>query len=65
MAAPGRDRLVMGVLHFGFSFWGLQLAGNLASPAIVMQSYVPMAALLAWFALGERFGWRTGGGHRR
>jgi len=64
-AAPGQwprlvaIALVMGVLHFGFSFWGLQLAGNLASPAIVMQSYVPMAALLAWFALGERFGWRT------
>jgi len=52
--------LVMGVLHFGFAFWGLQLAGNLASPAIVMQSYVPMAALLAWWMLGERFGWRTG-----
>jgi O-acetylserine/cysteine efflux transporter len=25
-----------------------------------MQSYVPMAALLAWWWLGERFGWRTG-----
>jgi O-acetylserine/cysteine efflux transporter len=36
------------------------LAGNLSSPAIVMQSYVPMAALLAWWWLGERFGWRTG-----
>ena len=49
-----------GVLHFGLSFWSLQLAGNLSSPAIVMQSYVPMAALLAWWWLGERFGWRTG-----
>jgi O-acetylserine/cysteine efflux transporter len=49
-----------GVLHFGLSFWALQLAGNLSSPAIVMQSYVPMAALLAWWWLGERFGWRTG-----
>jgi O-acetylserine/cysteine efflux transporter len=35
------------------------LAGDLASPAIAMQSYVPMAALLAWWWLGERFGWRT------
>ena len=52
--------LCNGVLHFGLSFWALQLAGNLASPAIVMQSYVPMAALLAWWLLGERFGWRTG-----
>jgi len=49
-----------GVLHFGLSFWALHLAGDLASPAIAMQSYVPMAAVLAWFLLGERFGWRTG-----
>jgi O-acetylserine/cysteine efflux transporter len=49
-----------GVLHFGLSFWALHLAGDLASPAIAMQSYVPMAALLAWSFLGERFGWRTG-----
>lgn len=52
--------LCNGVLHFGLSFWSLRLSGNLASPAIVMQSYVPMAALLAWWWLGERFGWRTG-----
>ena len=49
-----------GVLHFGLSFWALHLAGDLASPAIAMQSYVPMAAVLAWVMLGERFGWRTG-----
>lgn len=48
------------VLHFGLSFWSLKLAGDLASPAIVMQSYVPMAALLAWWWRSERFGWRTG-----
>lgn len=52
--------LCNGVLHFGLSFWSLHLAGNLSSPAIVMQSYVPMAALLAWWWLGERVGWRTG-----
>ena len=52
--------LCNGVAHFGLSFWALNLAGNLSSPAIVMQSYVPMAALLAWWWLGERFGWRTG-----
>jgi O-acetylserine/cysteine efflux transporter len=49
-----------GVLHFGLSFWSLSLSTTLASPAIVMQSYVPMAALLAWWLLGERFHWRTG-----
>ena len=52
--------LCNGVLHFGLSFLALHLAGDLSSPAIVMQSYVPMAALLAWWVLGERFAWRTG-----
>jgi O-acetylserine/cysteine efflux transporter len=64
--APGQwPRLVAvalcnGVLHFGLSFWSLRLSPNLASPAILMQSYVPMATLLAWWLLGERFHWRTG-----
>lgn len=53
--------LSIGVLHFGLSFSALKLAGDLSSPAIVMQSYVPMTALLGWVVLGERFGWRTGG----
>ena len=52
--------LCTGVLHFGLSFWALQLAGDLSSPAIVMQSYIPMSVLLAWWLLGERFAWRTG-----
>ena len=50
----------VGVLHFGLSFVALKLAGDLSSPAIVIQSYIPMTALLAWFALGEKFAWRTG-----
>jgi len=52
--------LCIGVLHFGLSFLALKMAGDLSSPAIVLQSYVPMTALLAWWWLGERFGWRTG-----
>lgn len=52
--------LCVGVLHFGLSFSALKLAGNLSSAAIVLQSYVPMTAILAWLVLGERFGWRTG-----
>lgn len=52
--------LCIGVLHFGTSFSALKLAGDLSSPAIAMQSYVSMTALLAWWWLGERFGWRTG-----
>ncbi|MEO7251553.1 MAG: DMT family transporter [Arenimonas sp.] len=49
-----------GVLHFGLSFWAISLSTTIASPAIVMQSYVPMAALLAWWLLGEHVQWRTG-----
>ena len=56
--------LCIGVLHFGLSFTALKLAGDLSSPAIVMQSYVPMTTLLAWWWLGERFAWRTGAGDR-
>lgn len=52
--------LCIGVLHFGTSFMALKMAGDLSSPAIVMQSYVPMTTLLAWALLGERFAWRTG-----
>lgn len=64
--APGQwPRLLgisvgLGVVHFGLSFWALKLAGDLSSVAIVMQSYVPMSALLAWWLLGVRFAWRTG-----
>lgn len=50
----------VGVLHFGLSFAALKMAGDLSSPAIVLQSYIPMTAVLAWLVLGERFAWRTG-----
>ena len=68
MKAPAREQwprllavaICNGVLHFGLSFWAISLSATLASPAIVMQSYVPMSALLAWWLLGERFQWRTG-----
>lgn len=43
-----------GVLHFGLGFWSMKLSTTLASPAILMQSYVPIAALLAWVLKGER-----------
>ena len=51
--------LCIGVVHFSLNFTALKLAGDLTSPAIVMQSYVPMTTLLAWWVLGERVGWRT------
>ncbi len=52
--------LCVGVLHFGLSFVALKMAGDLSSPAIVIQSYIPMTTLLAWVLLGEKFAWRTG-----
>lgn len=51
--------LCIGVVHFSLSFLALKLAGDLSSPAIVLQSYVPMTTLLAWWLLGEKVGWRT------
>ncbi len=51
--------LCIGVVHFSLNFTALRLAGDLTSPAIVMQSYVPMTTLLAWWLLGEKVGWRT------
>lgn len=54
--------LCNGVLHFGLNFWAIHEAGNLASPAIVLQSYIPMASVLAVIFLGEKAGWRTWAG---
>jgi O-acetylserine/cysteine efflux transporter len=52
--------LLNGALHFGTSLWALRMAGDVSSPAIVLQSYIPMSVLLAWWLRGERFAWRTG-----
>jgi O-acetylserine/cysteine efflux transporter len=63
--APGQwPRLIavgvcVGVLHLSLGFVALKLAGDISSPAIVIQSFVPMTAILGWAVLGERFGWRT------
>ncbi len=52
--------LCNGALHFGISFWGLKLAADVSSVAILMQSYIPMAALLSVWMLGEKLGrWRA------
>src|SRR5689334_21095421 len=42
----------MGALHFALIFSGAKLS-NASAMAIVNQLYVPIAALLAWFWLGE------------
>ena len=43
--------ICVGVVHFSLSFLALKLAGDLSSPAIVLQSYVPMTTVLAWWLL--------------
>jgi len=51
--------LSMGTLHFCFMFWALQRATDVSSVAIVQQTYIPIAVILAVLMLGEFVGWRT------
>jgi len=51
--------LSMGSLHFCFLLWSLQHSADISSIAIVLQTYVPIAVLLAVVMLGESIGWRT------
>ncbi len=53
--------LSMGALHFSLMFWAMQRSDDVTSIALLLQSYVPMATLLAVLMLGERIGWRTVG----
>lgn len=50
--------ILMGVLHQGLLFWGLQLIDP-ASVAVLMQSQTVFAVILGWLLLGEKFAWRT------
>jgi len=64
IARDQRLRLVLialnaGALHFGLNFWALRSSGGISSVAIVLQSYIPMTAVMAALFLGERIGWRT------
>jgi O-acetylserine/cysteine efflux transporter len=58
--APGYMRpllkvaLLLGVLHFGMVFIGLNAGGNIASIAIATQLYVPFSAILASIWLREK-----------
>ena len=51
--------LAFGVFHFCFMFWALKRAGDVSSVAIVQQTYIPIAVILAVAFLGEKVGWRT------
>jgi len=50
--------ILMGVLHQGLLFWGIQLIDP-ASVAVLMQSQTVFAVVLGWLLLGEKFAWRT------
>ncbi len=58
--APGfmvpllRVSFLLGVVHFGMVFVGLNAGGNIASIAIATQLYVPFSAVLATIFLRER-----------
>lgn len=49
--------IVMTTLHFGLGLVGFR-AIEASTGAIVMQSAVPFASLLAWLSFGETLGWR-------
>jgi O-acetylserine/cysteine efflux transporter len=51
--------LLVGTLHFTTMFWALGVSSDVSSVAIVQQTYIPMAVLLAMFILREKVGWRT------
>lgn len=50
--------ILMGVLHQGLLFWGIQLIDP-ASVSVLMQSQTVFAVILGWLLLGEKFAWRT------
>jgi O-acetylserine/cysteine efflux transporter len=51
--------LFMGALHFTTLFVALDRSEDVSSIAIVQQTYIPMAVIMAILLLGERTGWRT------
>jgi O-acetylserine/cysteine efflux transporter len=51
--------LLIGGLHFTLMFWALARSEDVSSVAIVQQTYIPMAVLLAIFLMKESPGWKT------
>jgi len=51
--------LLIGGLHFTLMFWALSRSQDVSSVAIVQQTFIPMAVLLAITLMGERVGWKT------
>lgn len=51
--------LSIGGLHFALMFWALSRSADISSVAIVQQTYIPIAVLLAMGLMRERVGWKT------
>ena len=51
--------LLIGGLHFTLMFWALSRSEDVSTVAIVQQTYIPMAVLLAMFLMKEVAGWKT------
>ena len=51
--------LLMGALHFTTLFTALGRSEDVSSVAIVLQTYIPMAVIMAILLFGEKTGWRT------
>jgi O-acetylserine/cysteine efflux transporter len=51
--------LLIGGLHFTLMFWALSRSEDVSTVAIIQQTYIPMAVLLAIFLMREKVGWKT------
>lgn len=51
--------LLMGGLHFSLMFWALSRSEDVSTVAIVQQTYIPMAVVLAMVLMREIVGWKT------
>ncbi|CAN5239898.1 DMT family transporter [soil metagenome] len=54
--------MTMGGLHFALLYVGLRLAEDASTVAIAIQLNVPFATMLSMLFLGEKVGWKRGGG---
>ncbi|MDC0073246.1 DMT family transporter [Alphaproteobacteria bacterium] len=50
---------ISGVIYFSLNFVGLKLAGELTSPAIATQLFIPVGAVLAFIFLKEKLNYNT------
>jgi O-acetylserine/cysteine efflux transporter len=51
--------LLTGGMHFSLLFWALSRSEDVSTVAIVQQTYIPMAVVLAMFLMREIVGWKT------